>query len=51
VGSAPRYLTVPEMPRRGATVADGELELGRRVFVELRVGGESLVQFQTLTSR
>jgi hypothetical protein len=51
VCGAARDLTVAEVPGRRAAVTRGELELGGRLFVELRLGGESLAQFQTLTSR
>lgn len=51
VGGAARDLTVPKVLGRGAAVPGGELELGGRLLVELRLGGEPLVQFQTLTSR
>jgi hypothetical protein len=51
VGGATRDLTVAEVCGCSAAVAGGELELGGRLFVELRFGGEALVQFQTLTSR
>jgi hypothetical protein len=51
VRGAARDLTVPEVPGGGAAVLGGELELRSRFLVEPRLGGESLVQFQTLTSR
>jgi hypothetical protein len=51
VGGAARDLAVPEVRCRGTAVPGGELELGGRLLVELRLGGKPLVQFQTLTSR
>jgi hypothetical protein len=51
VGGAARHLAVSEVPGRGPAVLRRELELGGRFLVELRLGGESLAQFQTLTSR
>jgi hypothetical protein len=51
VGCAARDLSVPEMTCRTAAMPRGELELGGRFLVELRLPGESLAQFQTLTSR
>jgi hypothetical protein len=42
---------VPEMSCCSAAMPGGELELGGRLLVELCLGGETLVQFQTLTSR
>ena len=51
MGGAARDLSVPEMAGCGAAMPRGELELGGRFLVELRLRGESLAQFQTLTSR
>jgi hypothetical protein len=54
VGRTTRYLAVTKVRCCGATMPRGKLELGGRVLVELRLGGESLeslAQFQTLTSR
>jgi hypothetical protein len=51
MGCAPGNLSAPEVTGGGAAVACRKLELGGRILVELRLRGESLVQFQTLTSR
>jgi hypothetical protein len=51
VSGAPRHLSGSEVTGCGAAMPRGELELGGRFLVELRLRGESLAQFQTLTSR
>jgi hypothetical protein len=51
VGCATGNLSAPEVTGRGAAMPCRELELGGRILVELGLRRQSLVQFQTLTSR
>jgi hypothetical protein len=51
VGRPARNLAVSEMLGRCPAMSRRQLELGSRLLVQLRLGGESFAQFQTLTSR
>jgi hypothetical protein len=51
MSGAARNFSIPQMRSRGAAVLCCELELRRRLVVELRGRFERLAQFQTLTSR